>query len=220
MSEIYAALAKVMAEVDHVAKRDRNEHQRFLFRGIDAVVNAVGPVLRKHQVVVVPTVQSVTYDVVSTSTGKPASACRVVVDYTFYATDGSSIVTKVAAEAWDNGDKAAPKAMSVAFRTALLQALALPTDEPDPDTQTYERDNTPRQQPAADSTPMQPKTRANLFALFGQKGPTERDAQLAGINAICGTAYTSRSHLTDAHAQQVIAALRKRPDLTPAEVPA
>jgi hypothetical protein len=74
--------------------------------------------------------------------------------------------------------------------------------------------------PDADEKPMQPKTRANLFALFGQKGPTERDAQLAGINAICGTAYTSRSHLTDAHAQQVIAALRKRPDLTPAEVPA
>ena len=31
--------------------------------------------------------------------------------------------------------------MSVAFRTALLQALALPTDEPDPDSQVYERDN-------------------------------------------------------------------------------
>jgi hypothetical protein len=79
-------------------------------------------------------------------------------------------------------------------------------------------DDTPL--PDADEKPMQPRTRANLFALFGQKGPTERDAQLAGINAICGTTYTSRSHLTDAHAQQVIAALRKRPDLTPAEVPA
>jgi hypothetical protein len=29
--------------------------------------------------------------------------------------------------------------MSVAFRTALLQTLSLPTDEPDPDSQSYER---------------------------------------------------------------------------------
>jgi hypothetical protein len=44
----------------------------------------------------------------------------------------------------DSGDKAVPKAMSVAFRTALLQALALPTDEPDPDASTYERAAAPK----------------------------------------------------------------------------
>lgn len=137
--QIYPAMAAVMREVDHVAKRDKNDHQRFMFRGIDAVLNAVGPALRKHNVIVTPNVTSVTYDQVTTSGGKPATACRVIVDYMFYAIDGSSIVTTVAGEAWDNGDKAAPKAMSVAFRTALLQALALPTDEPDPDSHTYER---------------------------------------------------------------------------------
>lgn len=139
MTHIYTALANVMAEVDHVAKRDRNEHQKFLFRGIDAVVNAVGPALRNHGVIVVPMVDSITYDNVMTSNNKPASACRVVASYVFYAEDGSSITTKVAGEAWDHGDKATPKAMSVAFRTALLQALALPTDEPDADSQTYEQ---------------------------------------------------------------------------------
>lgn len=136
---IYAALAAVMADCDHVAKRDKNTHQGFMFRGIDAVVNAVGPVLRKHKVVVVPDVEIVTYDVVQTSTGKPATACRVVVAYHFIATDGSRVTAKAAGEAWDSGDKATPKAMSVAFRTALLQALTLPTDEPDPDASTYER---------------------------------------------------------------------------------
>jgi hypothetical protein len=139
MTDIYTALAAVMSDCDHVAKRDRNEHQRFLFRGIDAVVNAVGPVLRKHGVIVTPHLQDVVYDTVQTSQGKPATACRVQVAYIFYAPDGSSIETVVAAEAWDMGDKAAPKAMSVAFRTALLQALALPTDEPDPDSQSFER---------------------------------------------------------------------------------
>lgn len=136
---IYTALAAVMADVDHVAKRDVNQHQNFRFRGIDAVVNAVGPVLRKHKVIVVPDVEQVDYQTVHTSTGKPATACRVVVAYHFIATDGSRVTAKAAGEAWDSGDKATPKAMSVAFRTALLQALALPTDEPDPDSQTFER---------------------------------------------------------------------------------
>src|SRR5690606_40176303 len=47
-------------------------------------------------------------------------------------------------EAMDSGDKATPKAMSVAMRVALLQALCIPTDEPDVDSQSYER--SPRQQ--------------------------------------------------------------------------
>ncbi|HHX48338.1 MAG TPA: hypothetical protein GX718_13395, partial [Brevibacterium sp.] len=148
MSEIHAALAAVMDDCTHVAKRDRNKHQQFLFRGIDAVVNAVGPILRKHSVTVRPVVQSVVYDNVQTSTGKPATACRVVVDYIFGAKDGSEMTATVAAEAWDNGDKAAPKAMSVAFRTALLQTLALPTDEPDPDAHTYERTPAPTRRAA------------------------------------------------------------------------
>ena len=214
MSEIYAALAAVMDDCKAVAKRDRNDHQRFMFRGIDAVVNAVGPILRKHSVVVVPNVESVTYDHVQTSTGKPATACRVLVTYTFYAGDGSTIDTRVAAEAWDNGDKAAPKAMSVAFRTALLQSLALPTDEPDPDSTTYERAHGPavtESRQDGDDKPMADKTRAQMFALFGQKGIAE-DQQLAGINNITGRSYTSRGDLTEADAKRVIATLRTRPD--------
>jgi hypothetical protein len=49
----------------------------------------------------------------------------------------------VPGEAFDSGDKATAKAMSVAFRIALLQGLSLPTDETDPDAQTYERANHP-----------------------------------------------------------------------------
>lgn len=136
---IYASLAAVMADCDHVAKRDRNTTQNFAFRGIDAVVNAVGPILRVHKVIVAPVLVSADYTPVTLSGGKVATSCRLVVDYTFYAVDGSSLTARVAAEAFDLGDKATPKAMSVAFRTALLQALALPTDEPDPDSQSYEQ---------------------------------------------------------------------------------
>jgi hypothetical protein len=43
------------------------------------------------------------------------------------------LVATVAGEGSDSLDKATSKAMSVAYRTALLQALCLPTSDPDPD---------------------------------------------------------------------------------------
>ena len=138
--EIFAALSAVMADVSSVSKDERNAGQGFNFRGIDAVVNAVGPALRKHGVIVVPRVQSCDYATIEIGEKRKATAhVRVIVEYVFYAADGSSISCTTAGEAMDGGDKATAKAMSVAFRIALLQALALPTSEPDPDASSYER---------------------------------------------------------------------------------
>jgi ERF superfamily len=138
--EIFAALSAVMGDVSSVSKDERNTGQGFNFRGIDAVVNAVGPALRKHGVIVVPRVQSCDYATIEIGEKRKATAhVRVIVEYVFYAADGSSISCTTAGEAMDGGDKATAKAMSVAFRIALLQALALPTSEPDPDASSYER---------------------------------------------------------------------------------
>jgi hypothetical protein len=140
MSDIYAALSAVMGEVSSVSKDERNAGQGFNFRGIDAVVNAVGPALRKHGVIVVPRVQDCQYGTIEIGEKRKATAhVRVIVEYIFIAQDGSTISCTTAGEAMDQGDKATAKAMSVAFRIALLQALALPTSEPDPDASSYER---------------------------------------------------------------------------------
>lgn len=140
MSDIVKALSAVMAEVGAVKKADFNEGQRFNFRGVDAVVNAVAPALKKYGVLVMPSLQSVDYAQVEVGKNRtPMMQCRVVVQYAFIAEDGTNLAATVAAEALDSGDKATAKAMSVAFRTALLQALCLPTDEPDPDSHSYER---------------------------------------------------------------------------------
>lgn len=135
---VTAALVAVMDDVGAVGKGDRNRQQGFNFRGIDAVVNAVSPAFRRHGVTVRPNVQSVEYATMTTKAGGTLNSCRVIVTYTFTGPAGDSVEATVAAEAFDSGDKATPKAMSVAMRTALLQTLALPTDEPDPDASTYE----------------------------------------------------------------------------------
>jgi hypothetical protein len=137
---IAQALNEVMKEVGAVKKNDRNASQGFNFRGIDAVVNAVSPALQKHGVIVVPSVED--YEYASVEIGKNRTVMghvKIKVTYTFIGAGGDAIKATVVGEAMDSGDKATAKAMSVAFRTALLQTLSLPTDEPDPDSQSYER---------------------------------------------------------------------------------
>ena len=152
--EIIKQLTLVMGEVGAVAKTQRNTHQSFNFRGIDNVVNAVSPALRKHGVVVVPTVNASEAETIEIGQNRTRMGyVRVNVTYTFYAQDGSNIASTVVAESMDSGDKATAKAMSVAFRTALLQTLCLPTDEADPDADTYVRsDGAPKAQ--ASSSPL------------------------------------------------------------------
>jgi hypothetical protein len=137
---IAQALNEVMKQVGAVKKNDRNASQGFNFRGIDAVVNAVSPALQKYGVIVVPSVED--YEYASVEIGKNRTVMghvKVKVTYTFIGAGGDAIKATVVGEAMDSGDKATAKAMSVAFRTALLQTLSLPTDEPDPDSQSYER---------------------------------------------------------------------------------
>lgn len=140
---IQQALNAVMIDVGAVRKDERNTHANYNFRGIDAVVNASSPAFRKHGVVVMPRLVSVTYDKVTTTGNKPQVACRVVVDYTFTGPMGDDLTCTVAGEAWDGGDKATPQAMSVAFRVALLQALCLPTDDIEVDSVTHQMIQTP-----------------------------------------------------------------------------
>lgn len=141
---IVEALTLVMAEVGAVRKGDRNTVQNFSFRGIDAVVNACSPALRKHGVVVVPELLTIERSTVEVGQKRSLMGhVAVTVAYTFHGPAGDSLRAVVAAESMDSGDKATPKAMSVAFRTALLQALCLPTDEPDPDEHSYERSGAP-----------------------------------------------------------------------------
>jgi len=128
-----------MEAVQAVRKDSKNQAQRFNFRGIDAVMNAVGPALRKHGVVILPEEVDVHRTNGTTANGKQTAEVVVKVTYRVYGPAGDSIHGKVAAEAMDFGDKAIAKAMSVAYRTFLLQALTIPTDEPDPDGESFDR---------------------------------------------------------------------------------
>lgn len=140
---IYAVMSAAMEEVQAVRKEGFNDQQRYNFRGIDQVVNAVGPIFRKHKIIPVPHHCTAKYRDVLTSKGNPSREVTVEATYRFYGPAGDFIEAIVPGESMDVGDKGTPKAMSVAYRIVLLQMLCIPTDEPDPDEGTYERSYEP-----------------------------------------------------------------------------
>lgn len=137
---IHIALAAVMADVGAVAKNDRNQAQNFNFRGIDAVINAVGPAFRARGVIALPLVEDAHYEQIEVGKNRSLMRqCTLTVRWRFVGPAGDHMDAVVVAEAMDSGDKATSKAHSVAYRTALLQVLCIPTDDPDPDATSYER---------------------------------------------------------------------------------
>jgi hypothetical protein len=134
---IYETITAVMAEIGAVGKDSRNEQQRFMYRGIDAVMNAINPALIKHKLFVVPEILEQRREERLTAKGGNLIYSICTVKYTFYAEDGSSVSAIVIGEGMDSGDKATNKAMSVAFKYACFQTFCIPTEEmKDPDAET------------------------------------------------------------------------------------
>jgi len=136
---IYESISAVMAEVGAIGKNSKNTTQGFMFRGIDAVMNALNPALINNHVFIVPEILEQTREERTTNKGASLiySICKV--KYTFYAEDGSSISATVIGEGMDSGDKATNKAMSIAFKYACFQVFCIPTEEMiDPDNESHE----------------------------------------------------------------------------------
>jgi hypothetical protein len=148
MAEIYARVNKVLQNVGAVAKNEKNKDQGFNFRGIDSVVNAVNPHLKANGLFIAHEVLEHNLDRFENASKKIVTNVTVKVKYTWYAEDGSSLENVAIGEGRDFADKATAKAMSVAFRTHLLQLLALPTDDKDPDAESIEIDTAPAAAPA------------------------------------------------------------------------
>lgn len=136
---IYEAISNVMAEIGAVGKNSRNSSQNFMYRGIDAVMNAINPALVKHKVFVAPEVLEQTREerVNSKGTVLIYSICKI--KFRFYTVDGSHVEVVTIGEGMDSGDKATNKAMSIAFKYACFQLFCIPTEEMvDPDSECHD----------------------------------------------------------------------------------
>lgn len=139
MMNIYQAISAVMNEIGVIGKDSKNQSQGFMYRGIDAVMNAINPALIKYKLFIVPEVLEQIREERTNARGTTLlySICKV--KYTFYAEDGSSVSAIVIGEGMDSGDKATNKAMSIAFKYACFQVFCIPTEEMiDPDAECHE----------------------------------------------------------------------------------
>ena len=152
MAMIHESIIKLLTKADAITKSRTNTQQNFKFRSIDDCYNALHPLLAECGVFSTTKVLLERSEDRQTKTGGNLIYRILTIEYTFFAADGSSISEVVIGEGMDSGDKASNKAMAVAHKYALLQLLAIPTeDEKDPDAESHSV--APRGQSRQQATP-------------------------------------------------------------------
>ena len=166
--KIYQAIADVLADVGAVGKDATNTFDKYKYRSIDAVMNAMHPAMAKHRVFVTPEVIEQSREDRTSAKGGAMVYSVAKVRYTFWTDDGSYVQAVVIGEGSDRGDKSMNKAMSAAFKYALFQVFCLPTEEmvdSEKDSPEFEqKKQEPKPQPAPQPEPQpEPKQEVEPF---------------------------------------------------------
>lgn len=132
---VYQAINAVCAELAEsgIAKNRRNEEGDYAYRGIEDVLKALAPLLARHKLCALPRVLE--REAVSGRGTDRLVVLRVAFDLVS-AIDGSIHVIESFGEAIDDSDKGTTKAMSAAYKTAMLQAFCIPVPQDDADAST------------------------------------------------------------------------------------
>lgn len=143
---IFGLIGQAMRKIGAIGKDSKNAQQGYKFRGIDAVYNALNPVMAELGLFICPEIldhrreeriSEKEYNGQKTQTVLKYSI--LTIKYTLFAPDGSNVSCVVVGEGMDSGDKASNKAMSVALKYACFQLFMIPTEEMvDPDAETHE----------------------------------------------------------------------------------
>ena len=126
---IYKAINAVMAELAEagIAKTHSSMNEGYLYRSIDDVLNRLAPQLAKHLLCVLPRVleRVAVYRSGVGSEVLVSVALKMAFDLVS-ALDQSQHTVQAFGEALDGGDKATSKAMSAAYKGAMLQTFCIP----------------------------------------------------------------------------------------------
>lgn len=124
---VYQRILAIMRELDYIQKGSGKVNNQYTFVSHDAVSSAVHPLLVKHGIVVIPSVDEMTQE--HNRTVAKLSIAFVNVD-----DPADHVITKYTGYGIDSGDKGPGKAISYAYKYALLKTFCLETgDDPDND---------------------------------------------------------------------------------------
>jgi hypothetical protein len=191
---VYAKIAAVQGDLAHtgIGKESENTFDRYKFRGIDAVYNALAPLLAKHRLCILPRIIERDCQERVSRKGEPMFYITVTAEFDFVsADDGSVHVVRTYGEAMDRSDKATNKAMSAAYKYAAFMAFAIPTEgDNDADAATPDAgqrvDAPPVEKPARGSqhSALRTKYREFVHELNGCGDGPELSAFLATIDSL------------------------------------
>ena len=144
--QIYTLMGEAMRKISAVSKDSLNQTQGFKYRGIDAVMNALYPVMSSLGLFIVPEVleqtreERVSVKTYNNTEKKTTLLYSILkIKYTMYAPDGSNVSCVVIGEGMDSGDKASNKALAVGLKYACFQMFMIPTEDMiDPDSECHE----------------------------------------------------------------------------------
>ena len=138
--QVYRAITAISAELSGagIAKRHRNERDDYRYRSIDDVLNRLSPLLAKHKLCVLPRVlERTSADRIGDGDLLLVGVVLRVAFDLISSTDGSSHTVEAFGEALDHSDKATAKAMSSAYKHAMLQVFCVPVAQVDADASSY-----------------------------------------------------------------------------------
>jgi hypothetical protein len=150
--KVYEAIASVTKELSEkgISKDNKNMQQKYNFRGIDDIYNALSATLAKNKLCILPRIVKREVTERRTAKGGTLFYTTLTAEFDFVsAEDGSKHTVCTIGEAMDAADKSSNKAMSAAYKYACLQAFCIPTEgDNDADATTHEiaSENTNRDQ--------------------------------------------------------------------------
>lgn len=111
-----------------IAKDRKNAEQKYQFRGVEDVLNALSELFVEHRINVVPRIVHTQSIARTTSKGSAMPASFVDAEFDLVSVDDGSMVTfKACGEGSDMSDKGTNKAMSAAFKYAMTLGFVIPT---------------------------------------------------------------------------------------------
>lgn len=135
--DVYGAINAVSAELARAGlpKQNFNLQDDYFYRSIDDVINRLAPLLATHRLCVLP--RALERNATDRAGHQNTTLCHVALKVAFdfvSVEDGSCHTVESFGEALDESDKATAKAMSAAYKSAMLQAFCIPVvGEDDPD---------------------------------------------------------------------------------------
>ncbi len=124
---LYQKIVAIMGELDYIQKGPKTVNGQYRYASHDQVTAAIHPFLVKYHVVVTPTVEELHQD-------NNRTTVKLAVVFRDADNPADAFVVNFFGFGVDSGDKGPGKAVSYAYKYALLKTFALETgDDPDQD---------------------------------------------------------------------------------------